>query len=95
MSVDQGPQDRVPDVVLLSDTLIQDSDGPIGCVRTTCTGAVGLRGVPSYLHASIYFLQFCSGSVHLIGKLLMYTASAHHAHQGAQAQDTDNVLRFW
>jgi hypothetical protein len=53
MTVDQRPQDGVPDVVLLSNALVQDSDGSVGGVWAASTNAVGLSGISSYLQVVI------------------------------------------
>jgi hypothetical protein len=53
MTVDQRPQDGVPDIVLLSNTLVQDGDGSIGCVWATSTNAVRLSGIPRYLQVNV------------------------------------------
>ncbi len=53
MTVDQRPQDGVPDVVLLSNALVQDGDGSIGCVWATSTNAVGLSGISRYLQVIV------------------------------------------
>jgi len=53
MTVDQRPQDGVPDIVLLSNTLVQDGDESIGCVWATSTNAVRLSGIPRYLQVNV------------------------------------------
>lgn len=49
MTVDQRSQDRVPDIVLLSNALVQNADGSIGCVWAASTCTVGLILISTYL----------------------------------------------
>ncbi len=58
MTVDQRPQDGVPDIVLLSNALVQDGDGSVGDVWATSTNAVGLSGISSYLQVVIDLNQW-------------------------------------
>ncbi len=58
MTVDQRPQDGVPDIVLLSNALVQDGDGSVGGVWATSTNAVGLSGISSYLQVVIDLNQW-------------------------------------
>ena len=57
MGVDQRSQDGVPDVVLLSNALVQDGDGSVGGVWATSTSAVTLSGIPCHLQGMIGLLQ--------------------------------------
>ncbi len=53
MTVDQGPQDGVPDVVLLSNALLLNADGSVGGVWAASTSTVELSMISRDLQVVI------------------------------------------